>query len=272
MKASRISIALLLCIACLVPRLNAQQQVRVTIDNLQSVSADGEGFYFTPVFVGFDDNTFNLFNSGQTLGSGTALETLAEQGDAGPLTTLFNQGSNTQSGVINRPGGLGPGLFNPGSAASQTFTLDSGQTHFNFATMLIPTNDAFLGTEDSIALFDGDGNFQALDLTLTLSNVWDSGTELNDRLGAPFSNFGGDDSTIESEQIGLHTSLDLYDSDTNLIDSPNFLNGDGQRVNVVAGSDIIRIRISAVPEPSFGLLGIGAFACIGLARRNRKSS
>ena len=85
--------------------------IRVTIANL----APANGTFLTPVWVGFHNGTFDLYDSGAA--ASAALERVAEDGDTGALTTAF---SSFGAGTIQ--GTLGGGPIAPG--ASVTFTFD----------------------------------------------------------------------------------------------------------------------------------------------------
>ena len=53
---------------------NAQQAVQVTFENLQPA----DGFYLTPVFAGFHDGSFDVFDAGTA--ASASLEAVAEDG------------------------------------------------------------------------------------------------------------------------------------------------------------------------------------------------
>ena len=67
------------------------ESIQVTIENLQPA----DGFFFTPVWLGFHDGGFDLFDDGSAASS--ALETIAETGDAGPLGALLTSANNTDA-------------------------------------------------------------------------------------------------------------------------------------------------------------------------------
>jgi hypothetical protein len=63
-----------------------------------------------------------------------------------------------------------------------------------FASMVVPSNDAFIGNHDpwAIELFDAAGNFKGKQvITVPGSMVWDAGTELNTEMDAAFINQTG---------------------------------------------------------------------------------
>ncbi len=227
----------------------------VTIENL---AAPG-GLYFTPVWVGFHNGSFDAFDGGSLASS--EIEMLAEGGDTGPLSSLFSaSGTDT---TINSPGGPGPGLYGPGATGSAILNVDPSQRYFSFASMMLPSNDAFIGNDDPAAheIFDVGGNFtNPAPLMIMGSMVWDAGTELNDTMGAPFSQIGGT-STDTSETILAHPGLD------------NFLGtllGNGETLSQAFNSATPIARITITPEPASALLFIAAGCWTYMRRRQSR--
>ena len=235
---------------------HAQQQVRITVENLQP----DDGFYLTPVWVGFHDGGFDIFNEGGM--ASASLEALAEEGDVSGVAGDFTTFGSGQSGVLANPAGFsGAPVLDPGETASLEFNLASTERFLTFASMIIPSNDGFFGNDAGIEVLDASGNFNfGGPIELSLADLWDSGTELNDGLGAPFSTTGGT-STDEANAIALHGGLDNLDG-TGTPDGTviNFANA--------SASPVLRITVSAIPEPG-SLTFIGVLGCVGLLRRRR---
>lgn len=70
---------------------------------------------------------------------------------------------------------------------TETFTIDLNGTaeqnrYFSYASMLFPTNDAFIGNDDpeAIEIFNEQGEFIGADFLVLGSDVLDGGTEVND--------------------------------------------------------------------------------------------
>jgi hypothetical protein len=109
-----------------------------------------------------------LFMDGQDASS--ELEALAEDGNPAGFTNAFN----------TPKGGSAPAPIFPGESYEFSFDASDGDM-LSFATMLVQTNDLFIGAE-GISLY---ANGQALsgDITSTLS-LWDAYTEVNEFPGA----------------------------------------------------------------------------------------
>ncbi|MCB1749084.1 MAG: spondin domain-containing protein, partial [Gammaproteobacteria bacterium] len=141
----------------------------VTVTN----HAPADGVWFTPFWVGFHDGSFDVFDVGASAGS--ALEALAEDGNAGPLATAF-------SGA-GLGGAVGAGPIAPGTSVSQVFDLatDGSNDFLSFAAMVLPSSDFFVGNASPQALsLSGllDGSFTHA--AWTIGVVYDAGTEVND--------------------------------------------------------------------------------------------
>lgn len=238
--------------------------VRVTITNNQAA----DGVYLTPLFSAFHDGTFDTFSSGQK--ASASLERLAEDGDAGGLVADANAAGFT-NGVITAPGGFpGAPVIDPGESASLVFNLNAGERFFSFASMVIPSNDLFIGNGDSMAfeIFDSMGNFTNIGpIRLFAKNVYDAGTEVNNGLGAPFNTAGGT-ATDEDNPISLIGAGNIS----------TVLGGQGTPAGttingaVINQSGIATIEIAAVPVPAALPLMIAGLGALGLIRRKAKSA
>lgn len=163
-------------------------EVLVTVENL----APEGGAFFTPVWVGLHDGSFNLFDPGGLASEG--LERLAEDGDASVLRADFAgaTGAGMDAMVTAPEGFAGAPVFDPGDKAYVMLTAMPGKTRYlSFASMVIPSNDAFIGNHKPMAIeiYDTDGQFKGKQIiTILGSMVWDAGTELNTEMDAAFIN------------------------------------------------------------------------------------
>ena len=245
---------------CHLSKSVAQQQVRITVENLQP----DDGFYVTPVWVGFHHGTFDYFNEGSN--ASAAVEALAEEGDASGLQGEFDAFGSGQSGLLTNANGFSMApVIDPGETAFLDFSLSATERFLSFGTMIIPSNDGFFGNDSGtgIEVLDAGGNFNfAGPIELTLAQLWDAGTEANDGLGAAFSATGGT-ATDQTNAISLHGSLSHFDgTDT----------ADGTTINFgnASGSPVLRINITAVPEPG-SIAVLGLMGTLLVTRRRRIS-
>ncbi len=239
--------------------------IEITYENL---SEEG-GLWNTPLFLGFHDGSYDLFDLNDPLSPTSAgLEALAENGDTSGLLSDIAGIDGAKSSVLAGPGGL----FNPGSENSLTIKLDAVDNRYlTFASMLLPSNDAFIGNHNptAYALFNGAGVFNdGFVINIFGSSVWDSGTEVNDTFGAPFSMIGGMSTDIPGGYSVNHPGLD------------NFIGtglGNGSTLERAFDSDTAIGRITArrVPDSTAGtgLISISLLLILQhFARRHKKAN
>jgi hypothetical protein len=239
-------------------------ELQITVTNQQP----GGGFAFTPVWIGVHDGTFSTFSSGGTASS--AVQAVAELGDVSGLVADFSgQGSQTV---------VGGSPFLPGATASTVLSVADPVIHqyLSYASMIVPSNDFFMGNADPTAfrLFDDGGNFLGpLTINVFGRNIWDAGTEVNDiTFGAAFiAGVSALDHVAENRTIDLvfGGSAD-FTAYLNSIDGRTTAGGYDISHLITSNDLIATIQISAVPEPStVTLLGIGVVGTALLARRSR---
>ncbi len=244
--------------------------LRVTFENL----AQNGGFFFTPVYGAFHDNTgFDIFNVGEA--ASPEFERLAEDGVFAPLRDDRVANFPNSQGVALT--GIGP--IGPQSSVSFDIHVDGTiNTHFVFATMLIPSQDAFIGLDDSVQLFDAGGNFiSPFSLTFDRSDIYDAGTEANsDNSEVAFLNQSGPNTGAdENGVIGLHEGLSDAILDSDFIGPAG--NIPFSRLAADFTQDdfgpIARITVTtvAVPEPSsIAMLGFGLLGFAALRHRRKR--
>ena len=262
--------------AVALPASTAQaESVTVIVENL----APDNGLFLTPVFVALHDGSVDLFDSGAAVSAG--FERLAEDGSTSFLADEVRAASS--SAVIGAlPGGFGefppPAVLGPSGVASLTLEVDpTTNRFFSYATMVIPSNDAFIGNDDATALqlFDADGNFQSLSFTVFGESVMDAGTEANNELNAAFLNQSvADAGTAISGVVTAHEGF-----------NGSFANPDGTPMNVLGGTNPMGIEFGetaadfsipgtalarfsvVIPTPAAAAAGLCLLAPMALRRR-----
>ncbi len=186
MKLSNKIRSLLLPTALLLTAQVQATEVKVKIENL---SPEG-GLYFTPVWVGFHDGSFDLYDSGSAASEG--VERFAEDGDFAALIADFATSGGQDAVITNPEGFAGAPVFDPGMASYETFDLDPvNNQFFSYGAMILPSNDAFManGNPQTHQLFDDNGEFMGpISFVVYGSAVLDAGTEANTETDAAFLN------------------------------------------------------------------------------------
>ncbi len=238
--------------------------ITVSFTNLQP---QGGGF-LTPAFLATQSGAYDFFDAGSPASAG--LERLAEDGNFGPSVD-----SALASGQVSAALATSGGPIAPGESRSVTFTIDPDDNltqALSFASMFIPSNDAFIGNDSPLAiqLFSGDGEFilreGASEYLIFGSDVWDAGTEINDEVPentAFLAQAGPNTGLIEGSVVRPHQGFQ---------GSSGFGGSLGNILSAFPGADFTAsgaavASISIVPEPAtLALLLTGAFSVL---RRKR---
>lgn len=221
-------------------------ELTITIENL----APRNGVYFTPVWIAFHDGTFDTYNMGEA--ASPALERLAEDGNTSFIAEQFiNSGSGDLEATV--PGPNGP--YAPADIRDFQINVDEmslSSRYFSFATMLIPSNDAFFGNDDPTAyqLFDDEGNFLGAKIFTLGSMVLDAGTEVNTEAPEDTAFFGQQEPNTGPDENGVVHIHPGYKrrGEGGILDDPMFINADF----IAPGYPVAQIRI--VPEPTAAAL------------------
>lgn len=182
---------------------DGDQRFEVTVTNLT------QGQRFTPILVATHRKGVRLFELGQP--ASPQMETLAEDGDTGPMTALLRGMSDVLD--VTDSGSLLPmGLLSPGGSVTLRVRTQGAFNRISVAAMLIPTNDAFF------ALSGVEGAKENTQVTL-FSPAYDSGTEVNDEIcrpGEPEGSIPGPDcmtpppsgtGTVENSVVHVHPGI-----------------------------------------------------------------
>ena len=127
-------------------------QLRVTAENLAAANS----IAFAPLRVGFNNGTFDSFNNGQT--ATAPIISIAEGGSGSDWFPAFQASQPTATLGTVAPNPAGPLL--PGASASSVFTIDTSiNRFFTFGSMVVPSNDHFIGNDSPTRymLFDATG-------------------------------------------------------------------------------------------------------------------
>lgn len=246
--------------------------ILVTVSSSQAAG----GLAITPLWIGLSNGSFNSFDIGGNANGGP-FEALAELGDATPLTNAF-LGFGPQTVIGNGP-------ILPGSSASAIIDVPTpeGTRYLNYASMIVPSNDLFIGNAnaDQILLFNGSG--QLIDasgnvaatrtIVITGNNVYDAGTEVNDvQNGGAFVT--GVDALLGTSENGTIQRVfgGPVDNSAYLASLVGTATPAGYTVIqlLTASSPIATITFSAIPEPSSLTLAAVGFVAIAVARQRRR--
>lgn len=232
----------------------ANVQVTVTIENL----ANENSVSFAPFHFGIGNGSFDGFDIGSTANDSLAL--LAETGNGTDWLADF-----AAADAAATLGSVG-GVLTPGSTASDTFVVDSsGNQYFTFASMVLPSNDFFIGNDSPNAyrIFDEMGNLLLNEITISANQVWDAGSEVFDPDNAAFVGAG-----LQRDDQNSVVALNFAE----LAAFNGLTTGAGYEFDsqLLADSEIYRISFEASPVPvpaALPLLGSAIMGLVAVGRR-----
>ena len=246
--------------------------VTVTVTNNQSEG----GLTLTPLYVAFHALGFDAFSVGE--GASAGIEQLAEIGV--PATVRDERlaaDPNSIGAVLGAPGGFGPApVIEPGETATITIDVDPSDHRFmTFLSMIVPSNDTFIGLDQAVEVFSASGDFLGRQVfEITSAFAYDAGTEVNDPFdGGAFVQ--GVDQLLGTVENGVVTAA------TDLGAIAGLIAANGQALDAAAvaaffggGSSLATITLDLAPVPVPGalmLFGTAALGAAGLRRRAQKA-
>lgn len=248
-------------------QLLAAEVLQVTIENL----AGEGGLAGTPFWISSHDGTFDIGSAGASASTFGGLQEIAEEGNVAPLRDRFAAEGVGNDGVVTAPDGFaGAPVFEAGEVVSQEFTVDDTlvSRYFSFASMVIPSNDAFIGNLDPMAyrLFDEAGDFLGPRTIVVYGNqIWDAGTEVNDPNGGPAFSPASGTRADENGLIRQHEGLDDFVG----ID----LASGGQLQRAFEGlTPIARLTVSQASNPSGPIDAAPPTATLGAMDVNQRAA
>ena len=234
--------------------LSPAVQLTVSIENL----APANSVSFTPLNLGFHRGIFDAFNIGQV--ASPALIPLAETGNGSAWQSAFATADPTATrGTIG-------GILQPGNTSSSTFMVDSLlNPYFTFASMVVPSNDFFIGNDSPtrFRLFDSAGNLQITQITQTARQIWDAGSEVFDPATGAF--IAGADASLRP----LQNSVVAFNfAELAALNGITTAGGYTFNSNLTADTPVYRISfavnpISPVPEPQHAAMLVAGLLMMG---------
>jgi len=242
--------------------------LRITITN----QASEGGITLTPLYTAIHDGSFDAFNPGEAASAG--LEKLAEEGDPSVVAAERAAAAPGSQGAValGTDGFAGAPVIEPGEVAKVRIdNADSANRYFSFLSMILPSNDSFIGNEGAMdyEIFNAAGDFLGPQtIQVTGAHIWDAGTEQNTVTGAPFIPMNDPTALDENGVVLPGQSLANFGGITvangQVIDANlfNFLSNP-------AGFNVAEIRIEAVPIPATLPLLAAGLALLGWGARRK---
>ncbi len=250
--------------------------LQITVTNNQAAG----GLSITPLYTAFHDGNFDAFDLNGTATPG--IELLAETGMP-PLVAAERRAIDPDSQAI--PGlasPSGPPPIQPGEQVSGLIDISTpGPLFFTFLSMLLPSNDHFIGNDNPLAyqIFDADGNFTGdRTISVTGAQIYDAGTEANGVEGAAF--IQGEDINVSPAgegiiQQGIPLSEELFAAGVFLGTGDSLDPALIDFVSDPAAFDLLTIeisRVAPVPLPASAPLLLGALGYLGWRHRRKRAS
>jgi hypothetical protein len=217
---------------------------------------------FAPLHLGLHSGSYDAFNLGQV--AGAAIISVAEGGSGSAWLPAFASADPTA--VV---GTIGGPLF-PGQMRSMAWAVDPLQNpYFTYASMVIPSNDFFIGNDNpqGIRLFDAGGQLQTTSITVRARNIWDAGSEIFDPAASAFV---GDNDLRQAQNSVVSFNFAELAGFNGFTTGANYVFTSG----LVADSEVYRISfsVSPVPEPQALSLMLAGLMTLGWLAHRRSAT
>jgi hypothetical protein len=169
---------------------SGRDDYHVTITNLTY------SINFTPILVASHRRPVSIFELGTP--ASDDLSAIAEGGDVGPMATTLNHDDHVVD--VQNSGGL----LGPGESVTVIVSGDHGARYISVASMMLPTNDGFIGLNSAEVSKRGGQVFY--------SPGYDAGSEANDELcvNIPGPTCGGSGPSPGSDNPGDENYVHIH--------------------------------------------------------------
>lgn len=242
---------------CTAPAFAQPIMLEVTVENLSPENS----VTFAPLRVGFHNGSYDAFNNGEA--AGPAIISVAEGGSGNEWFPAF--AAADPMATLGTVADGGPLL--PGASTSVVFEVDpTVNPFFTFASMVVPSNDLFIGNDNpqQYRLFDMNGDLALFDIVQTANEIWDAGSELADPMNGAFI-MGGMNANRTPENGVVNFSFDELMAFQGLTTAADYV-FDPQ---LMGSTEIYRISFAEVSVPEPGNLGLMLLGGLALFARRR---
>ena len=156
----------------------ASRQIRLTAVNLGPENS----ISFAPLRVGFSDGTFDSFDRGTV--ATAPIISVAEGGSGSDWFPAFEAAE--PRATLGTVANGGPLL--PGASADNTFVVSPYNKFLTFASMVVPSNDYFIGNDSPTEhlFLDRNNRLRIRSITLYGRDIWNAGSETTNATNAAF--------------------------------------------------------------------------------------